>query len=317
MAFFNVGHTLSSSSATETQRMEPRVKSVLEISIEPRSSPRVSRVRPGAERPIESIRALAPSIAAINAEKGEFPRGKEQIVAALVSLYYSRVHAFVQKRETIEVADDVTQEVFFLVMKLQNLETMTLEVGYFLRIAENLLKRRAGQKSRFQEVLLQSGRVAQRATEAKEQGLGAELWAGREATSNAHQWTRSIDAEDLGRALELLPTHESSAVRMIVCDGLSYGAAANALAVPASTVNNWKHRGLQRLRQLIETSDDQKSTTPLAPGDLRLTNPNRDLSRASIVSRRSSSFQGAGSGRTFAAIRSSDFPLGCNQSCAG
>ncbi len=317
MAFFNVGHTLSSPSATETQRMEPRVKSVLEISVEPRSNLRVSRVRPCAERPIESIPALAPSIAATDAEKGELPRGKEQLVAALVSSYYSRVHAFVRKRESIEVADDVTQEVFFRVLKLQNLEKMTLEVGYLLRIAENLLKRRASQKSRFQEVLLQSGRVGSHATEAKDRGRGAELWVGREAAANAQQGTRSIDAGDLGRALALLPSQENAAVRMIVCDGLSYEAAANALAVPATTINNWKHRGLQRLRQLIETSDDQESTTPLAPGDLRLTNPNRDFSRASIVSRRSRNFQSAGSGRTIAAIRSSDFSCGCNQSCAG
>ncbi len=317
MAFFNVGHTLSSPSATETQRMEPRVKSVLEISVEPRSNLRVSRVRPCAERPIESIPALAPSIAATDAEKGELPRGKEQLVAALVSSYYSRVHAFVRKRESIEVADDVTQEVFFRVLKLQNLEKMTLEVGYLLRIAENLLKRRASQKSRFQEVLLQSGRVGSHATEAKDRGRGAELWVGREAAANAQQGTRSIDAGDLGRALALLPGQENAAVRMIVCDGLSYEAAANALAVPATTINNWKHRGLQRLRQLIETSDDQESTTPLAPGDLRLTNPNRDFSRASIVSRRSRNFQSAGSGRTIAAIRSSDFSCGCNQSCAG
>ena len=317
MAFFNVGHTLSSPSATETQRMEPRVKSVLEISVEPRSNLRVSRVRPCAERPIESIPALAPSIAATDAEKGELPRGKEQLVAALVSSYYSRVHAFVRKRESIEVADDVTQEVFFRVLKLQNLEKMTLEVGYLLRIAENLLKRRASQKSRFQEVLLQSGRVGSHATEAKDRGRGAELWVGREAAANAQQGTRSIDAGDLGRALALLPSQENAAVRMIVCDGLSYEAAANALAVPATTINNWKHRGLQRLRQLIETSDDQESTTPLAPGDLRLTNPNRDFSRASNVSRRSRNFQSAGSGRTIAAIRSSDFSCGCNQSCAG
>ena len=317
MAFFNVGHTLSSPSTTETQRMEPRVKSVMEISVEPRSSLRVSRVRPCAERPIESIPALAPSIAATDAEKKELPRAKEELVAALVSLYYSRVHAFVRKRESIEVADDVTQEVFFRLMKLQNLEKMTLKVGYLLCIAENLLKRRAGQKSRFQEVLLQSGRVGSHATEAKDRGLGAELWVGREAAANAYQGTRSIDAEELGRVLALLPVHESSAVRMIVCDGLSYEAAGNALAVPASTVNNWKHRGLQRLRQLIETSDDQESTTPLAPGDLRLTNPNRDFSRASIVSRRSRNFQGAGSGRTPTAIRGIDFSLGYNQSCAG
>jgi RNA polymerase sigma factor (sigma-70 family) len=317
MAFFNVGHTLSSPSTTETQRMEPRVKSVMAISVEPRSSLRVSRVRPCAERPIESIPALAPSIAATDAEKGELPRAKEELVAALVSLYYSRVHAFVRKRESIEVADDVTQEVFFRIMKLQNLEKMTLEVGYLLRIAENLLKRRASQKSRFQEVLLQSGRVGSHAIEAKDRGRGAELWVGREAAANAHQGTRSIDAEDLGRVLALLPVHESSAVRMIVCNGLSYEAAGNALAVPASTVNNWKHRGLQRLRQLIEASDDQESTTPLAPGDLRLTSPNRDFSRASIVSRRSRSFQSAGSGRAIATIRSSDFSRGCNQSCAG
>ncbi|MBT5382261.1 MAG: RNA polymerase sigma factor, partial [Phycisphaerae bacterium] len=42
------------------------------------------------------------------------------------------------------------------------------------------------------------------------------------------------------------------AVRLVVCNGLSYQEAAESLGVPVSTVNNWKYRGLQRLKDMRE-----------------------------------------------------------------
>ena len=36
---------------------------------------------------------------------------------------------------------------------------------------------------------------------------------------------------------------------MIVCEGLSYEDAAASLGVRVSTINNWKYRGIQKLKQ--------------------------------------------------------------------
>ncbi|MEE2973044.1 MAG: sigma factor-like helix-turn-helix DNA-binding protein, partial [Planctomycetota bacterium] len=56
----------------------------------------------------------------------------------------------------------------------------------------------------------------------------------------------------LQRAMDRLGGDERDALRLIVCEGLSYAEAARSLGVTVSTINNWKHRGLGRLRKLIE-----------------------------------------------------------------
>ncbi|MFM7261741.1 MAG: RNA polymerase sigma factor, partial [bacterium] len=56
--------------------------------------------------------------------------------------------------------------------------------------------------------------------------------------------------------LRQLTNEEQAAVRLIVCEGLGYQAAARSLGVPVSTINNWKYRGLVKLRQLIDTRSE-------------------------------------------------------------
>ncbi len=149
------------------------------------------------------------------------------------------MHLFVRKRATAEIADDLAQEWFHRAINLRNLERIALEVGFFLRIAEHLLKRRAGQKSRFHEVLRRSWRVDSALSESRNWDASADDSRWFEASVNESQGSLALEAEALDEALRLLPSHLSAAVRMIACDGLSYEAAANALGVPASFVNNW------------------------------------------------------------------------------
>ncbi|MSR41908.1 MAG: hypothetical protein EXS10_08430 [Phycisphaerales bacterium] len=307
----------SKASNTETPRMDWRANSTspktVEVQVEIRVEPRrVSMcAAPPEDRPIHLIPALAPTVAAEPSQKEDSSRQRAAQVHALVSAYYSRVHAFVRKHAAVEVADDVTQEVFFCVIKLRNLEMMTLEVGYFLRIADNLLKRRAGQRTRFQEVLRQSGRVGPQAAEFGTRGTSRSQGDSFEAAANANLGSLAVDAEALGQALCALPSHLSAAVRMIVCDGLSYEAAAKALAVPASTVNNWKHRGLQRLKQFIEASNARiphasaAASACLAPRELQFADSGWQQGNASRAPRRSRSLEGACAGRALAANRSS------------
>ena len=54
---------------------------------------------------------------------------------------------------------------------------------------------------------------------------------------------------EITKALSSLPTHERDAVRLVVCEGLSYEEASASLGVPVSTVNNWKYRGINKLKE--------------------------------------------------------------------
>lgn len=63
-----------------------------------------------------------------------------------------------------------------------------------------------------------------------------------------------VDAARLEMVLGQLTHEEQAAVRLIVCEGLDYQAAARSLGVPVSTINNWKHRGLSKLKQLVRRS---------------------------------------------------------------
>ena len=49
---------------------------------------------------------------------------------------------------------------------------------------------------------------------------------------------------------DLTPS-EGDAVRLIIIEGRSYEQAACSLDVSVSTINNWKHRGLAKLRKFV------------------------------------------------------------------
>jgi DNA-binding CsgD family transcriptional regulator len=56
----------------------------------------------------------------------------------------------------------------------------------------------------------------------------------------------------LQQALATLTDNEQAAIRLIVCRGLSYEQAARSLGVNITTINNWKHRGVRKLKHIIE-----------------------------------------------------------------
>ena len=62
---------------------------------------------------------------------------------------------------------------------------------------------------------------------------------------------------NITKALETLPSHERDAVQTrTVCEGLSYDEASASLGVPVSTVNNWKYRGINKLKAIAESVDE-------------------------------------------------------------
>ncbi|MCH2147555.1 MAG: RNA polymerase sigma factor, partial [Phycisphaerales bacterium] len=64
---------------------------------------------------------------------------------------------------------------------------------------------------------------------------------------------------EITKALNSLPTHERDAVRLVVCEGLSYEEASASLGVPVSTVNNWKYRGINKLKERASEMESRYS----------------------------------------------------------
>ena len=60
---------------------------------------------------------------------------------------------------------------------------------------------------------------------------------------------------EITKALAMLPSHERDAVRLVICEGLSYEEASASLGVPVSTVNNWKYRGINKLKKHAEEAE--------------------------------------------------------------
>lgn len=179
---------------------------------------------------------------------------RSEVVLALFEAHYDKVYAFARRSLEPAQAEDIAQEVFFRLMKRENLEHMTIRVGFLFRIADNLIKRRYRRQCRFNRYLDRTRPTLE--TTCVSGGAGEE-------DSFAASELAELPVE-LSCAMQLLNRHEQEAIRLIVCEGLSYKAAARVLGVPVATVNNWRHRGLSKLREYLDArwSDD----LPVTPG---------------------------------------------------
>jgi RNA polymerase sigma-70 factor (ECF subfamily) len=160
------------------------------------------------------------------------------LVLDLFDLYYERVYAFLRKSTTPDVAEDLAQEVFLRLLQHPDLERLTISISYLLKIAHNLLRRRYARAARLRE-LLEERSHADETLDVYTPG------ARREAAES------DIGADILETALGLLGKDEQDAIRLIVCEGKSYQHAAEALGVSVTTINNWKHRAVVKLRSMV------------------------------------------------------------------
>lgn len=160
------------------------------------------------------------------------------LVLDLFDLYYERVYAFLRKSAAPDVAEDLAQEVFLRLMQHPDLERLEISISYLLKIAHNLLRRRFARASRLRELLEER---------VQREGGDPELGPCRNERSSD-----DVGAGILETALGLLGRDEQDAIRLIVCEGKSYQHAAEALGVSVTTINNWKHRGIVKLRKYIE-----------------------------------------------------------------
>lgn len=152
-------------------------------------------------------------------------------VLDLFERYSERVLRFVRQSLPANEAEDIVQDVFTNLLRINDLEQREVTVSYLYKIAENLIKRRRRQRARHQEALttLQQRR--------RTRGVQDRLRVDSER-----------DSAHVQEALDHLPDHEYQALLLIVAQGLAYEAVARTLGVPVSTVNNWKHRGLCKLK---------------------------------------------------------------------
>jgi len=162
----------------------------------------------------------------------QITQSRADLVLDLFDRYYTRVFCFARKSLSAGHAEDIAQEVFTKLLQLKHLEDLDeISVSYLIKIADNLIKRRYNRGQRFHRFLESARAERDRSPETQtphSPGLSAELTA----------------------QLERLSPGEREAVRLVVCNGLSYQEAAASLGVPVSTVNNWKYRGIQKLKDM-------------------------------------------------------------------
>ena len=168
------------------------------------------------------------------------------------AIFHHAVHIVKDYQEAI----DVTQEVFIRLLQHPRLEELTLSVSYLIKVSHNLLRRRHSRSVRLRELLTTA--VSDNLIERH----------GRPDRVNRDRKTERLESNQLQDAMSTLTADEQDAIRMIVWEGKSYEHAAESLEVSVTTINNWKHRGLAKLRKFADRSDADReaSNTRLAMG---------------------------------------------------
>ena len=156
---------------------------------------------------------------------------RANLVLELFDAYYKRVYCFTRKSLTPCAAEDIAQEVFTRLLTVNALEDKTITSSYLIKIADNLIKRRYNKDQRKNQYI-----------DSQRDEAIRDL---RNRRNEQPQWS----SKEITKALASLPSHERDAVRLVICEGLSYEGASASLGVPVSTVNNWKYRGVNKLKE--------------------------------------------------------------------
>jgi RNA polymerase sigma-70 factor (ECF subfamily) len=170
------------------------------------------------------------------------------VVLELFETSFERVYGFLRRSLDPEAAEELTQEVFARVLSLQDFDTKEVTVSYLIKIADNLLKRRHKrivQRRRIEADLCQAARP-------------------RLSARDSRQPDSADESPRLAAAMRRLSPQERDAVRLTVCEGLSYEDVARSMGVQVSTVNNWKHRGIQKLKHHVGADRPGDDARPIA-----------------------------------------------------
>ena len=171
---------------------------------------------------------------------GDAAQSRSAIVLDLFDRYYDRVYAFARRSVGAGVAEDATQEAFLRLLQHPRLEELDISISYMLRVVQNILRRRHTRTVRLREILEREikPRIRREEDEMK-------------AIYQRPEPREVLQKMDLEEAMGQLSNDERDTIRLVVCEGLSYAEAARSLGVSVTTLNNWRHRGLARLRGLV------------------------------------------------------------------
>lgn len=147
-------------------------------------------------------------------------------LSTLFDRYRDRVYWFARRLVDASTAEDVTQEVFVRLLRMADLEHREIQPSYLIKIAANIIRRDKGRRVRHER-------------------------ADRQIALTRPSQCAPTDETEVPH-LEHLPQAQQDAVRLIVCEGLSYDDAARCLRTAVSTLNNWKFRGLRSLRDELD-----------------------------------------------------------------
>lgn len=147
---------------------------------------------------------------------------EQATIASLSERFYARVYAFARQLTDASTAEDVTQEVFLKLLRMDDLEQREIKSSYLIKMAHNLIR---GQRRKASVAIEPAGMERRPEAAAKPERRAA------------------YDDLHLGE----LTCNEEAAVRLTVCRGLSLREASEALGVKITTVTNWKYRGLKKL----------------------------------------------------------------------
>ena len=165
----------------------------------------------------------------------------------LFERHHRRLVGFLRRLTSAEQAEEIAQ-VYFRVLQVKNLENRELNASDLVRIGENLVRKRyhGEQRRRRADEAIRYDMASRenRSTDSIES----------DGPENGSTEMAFVGSRHFHQAMELLTDNEQAAIRLIICRGLSYDQAARSLGVGVSTINNWKHRGVKKLRQLIDAN---------------------------------------------------------------
>jgi len=189
--------------------------------------------------------------------------GDEDAFVALYRRLHGVVYRFARQMSgSAEGAEDVTQEVFLILLRKADLfdpQRGALST-YLIQIARNEMLRRLG-RERLHEAL-----ESETADEQTETAAGL-----IEERNPLGQLLRSREIETVRQAVLALPLHYREVVVLCDLEELNYSEAATLLDCAVGTVRSRLHRARALLRERLRETE---TAAPVSPAALRISQAN-------------------------------------------
>lgn len=157
-------------------------------------------------------------------------------LGGLVAPLYEPLLRFARRRVGADLAEDIVQETMLCLLRMSPQRLSRVTPPYAMAIAANLIRRHFSRGS---------GRP----------GLASDVAARGAGSADEDRAEAAALAAQLAPVMSLLPDGHHVALRLAVCSDVTVERAAGSMHVSAATLNNWRHRGIERLRRAARTAD--------------------------------------------------------------